>query len=306
MGRAHLETLKKVAEVEVRAVIDSSPRAWNDLPYAHRATHPETALADPHIEAVAVCVPPADHSRTALEALAAGKHVFVEKPVALTEDEGEALRATSGLVYPGFHLRHHPQLQRACGHPVDFLRTAFTNNSGMQPQPDWRKAPEGGVLWNLGVHHFDLWRYLTGSEVIEVQATGREFETVCVHARMAHGLQVSGHFSHVTADHHEVELFSRRGRLRVTDYRFDNWEQQATGTPPGSLRTRAAALPALLHRLLHGSALQLAYRNQWRHFAAWVRGLEQPRVTLDDGLKASAIARAATEALRTGKTVAVR
>jgi predicted dehydrogenase/threonine dehydrogenase-like Zn-dependent dehydrogenase len=127
-------------------------------------------LKDPGIEAVLVSTRHATHAVIALAALQAGKHVYLEKPLSLTVDEGEAVcRAAeqSGRVLRvGFNRRFSPWLAplrsvlRTPGRRVVVIRV----NVGRLGD-HWSNDPaEGGRLLGEGVHFFDLANWLLGIE----------------------------------------------------------------------------------------------------------------------------------------------
>src|SRR5437870_7646639 len=95
---AHLPALRALG-VPVVAVadVDESRCAAvaSRFSVERRYSTPEDLVADRDVDVVAVCVPPQYHVQVATAALAAGKHVLVEKPVALDLDEAERLRATA-------------------------------------------------------------------------------------------------------------------------------------------------------------------------------------------------------------------
>ena len=86
-------------------------------------------------------------------------------------------------------------------------------------------SSRGGALFEIGVHHFDLWRFLLGSEVASIHAYSKSEhgldETVSVSAQMANGVPVSAFFSEQTSDANELEILGRKGRLRLSIYEFD-------------------------------------------------------------------------------------
>jgi predicted dehydrogenase len=115
-------------------------------------------LADETIEAVGVCVPAAEHLEVGLAALDAGKHLLLEKPIALSLGEADrwidrAARSSRKAIL-GFNLRWHRLVQRTrallargvIGNPT-LLRAALT--SYHEVIPDWRirRASGGGVFF---------------------------------------------------------------------------------------------------------------------------------------------------------------
>ena len=120
IGRARvLPGMKKSELLELRAIAsrdEAKARAAADalgIPKAYGSY--EALLADPEIEAIYNPLPNHLHVPLTLAAVAAGKHVLCEKPVALTADEAFALRSTVGktLVAEAFMVRFHPQWLRA-------------------------------------------------------------------------------------------------------------------------------------------------------------------------------------------------
>jgi predicted dehydrogenase len=135
---------------------------------------------------VAVCVPPAQHAEVVVAALRAGKHVFVEKPLALDLDDCDRMvneaRARGLRVAVGHSLRWHPHVRKLKADvdggvlgEIRILTTTFCGRADYAgPVPEWRKHPDlgGSTFFEMGVHDLDLWRFLTGREVEEVTAPG--------------------------------------------------------------------------------------------------------------------------------------
>ena len=94
----HLPTLRELPELfDVAAFCDVSPSVLNSVadawPAAGRYASAEELVADPRIDAVLVANPNAYHAEVALAAMRRGKHVLIEKPVCVTQAEGQALLA---------------------------------------------------------------------------------------------------------------------------------------------------------------------------------------------------------------------
>ena len=254
-GRAtqtlHLPALHRLADWQVVAAADSDEGRLKETAtrfgiqrcYADY----QTLLANPGVEVVAVCVPPRLHAEVALAALVAGKHVFIEKPLAVTLGECAELLEQSARsprkVMVGFNLRWHRLVRRAremiqdgtLG-DLELIRTSFTTGGRMEKgSPAWSswRTPGGGVLFDLGVHHFDLWRYMTGAEVLEISAMNRSHEaggqSSVVQGRMDSGLLVTSTFSNQATDSNELEIRGSKGSIRVSCYRFDGLEIVSAG-----------------------------------------------------------------------------
>jgi len=330
-GAYHLPTLRKLAGAEVLGVADVDPqrvrRVAERFHVQRRYTSFVELLEDPSIEAVAVCVPAQFHADVALTALAAGKHVFIEKPLALSLEEADRViacaRQKPRTVMIGFNLRWHRLLRQAQSlvqqgalGPLELMRTAFTS----QPEdiPEWgrRRALGGGVLFDMAVHHFDLWRFLLQSEVEEVFAVSQsprwDDETATVTARLANGVLVSSIFSQRTTAANEVEIYGETGYLRVSCYRFDGLEYVSSASPPDGVRARwrrmvrtLGEIPGGVSRARQGGEFMASYQAEWRHFLAAVRGEAPVECTLEDGRRALQVVLAATESASSGQPVRV-
>jgi myo-inositol 2-dehydrogenase/D-chiro-inositol 1-dehydrogenase len=161
------------------------------------------------------------------------------------------------------------------------------------------------------VHHFDLWRFLLGSEVEEVFATSRsgewDDETLTVTARLTNGTLAASVFAQRTADNHEVEICGRAGRLQVSCYRVDGLEFVPTSSYPGDIWTRLRRMTSVLKELpqtisvvRQGGDFVGSYRAEWRHFLDCIQHDTPVQCTLEDGRRALqvALAAAASASLR--------
>ncbi|MDZ4064218.1 MAG: Gfo/Idh/MocA family oxidoreductase [Coriobacteriia bacterium] len=138
-------------------------------------------LADPDIDAVIIATRHDSHARIALEALRAGKHVLLEKPLALDEDELLAIEnfyaqeeGPLPVLLTGFNRRFSQYAQRIAAGVAARSNPMIINyrmNAGYIPLDHWVHGPEGGGR-NRGeaCHIYDLFAFLTGAEVRDVQA----------------------------------------------------------------------------------------------------------------------------------------
>jgi len=142
-------------------------------------------LADPAIDAVLVATRHASHAAIVLDALEAGKHVFVEKPMTTTVEDGEAIvakaAATGLVVRVGFNRRFAPHLvamREVIGTRGARLLTVRVNVGALGD--DWSNTPEeGGRLLGEGVHFFDLghWFFDAQPESLAAVITGEPTAT---------------------------------------------------------------------------------------------------------------------------------
>ncbi len=142
----------------------------------------EALLADPEVEAVYIPLPNHLHVEWTLKALAAGKHVLCEKPLALTEADFDAVIAardrTGLLAAEAYMIVHHPQWQRAkdwleAGEIGTLRHVDAAFSFAMLDAPgNIRNRPEtgGGGLRDIGVYTFGSARFVTGAEPVDLQA----------------------------------------------------------------------------------------------------------------------------------------
>lgn len=147
------------------------------------ATDPAEVLRDPDVDAVLICTRHDLHARQALDALRAGKHVLLEKPLALTEDELREIEDFFGaespsqpLLLTGFNRRFSPfarRLRDEVAARTDPMMVVYRMNAGYIAPDHWVHGPQGGGR-NLGeaCHIYDLFVFLTGAraETLEVEA----------------------------------------------------------------------------------------------------------------------------------------
>lgn len=338
-GRAttelHLPALRRVPAIEVVAVCDVDERRAGDAAARAGGASPHTdvraLLETPGLDAVAVCTPPDAHADAAVAVLESGRHLFLEKPLALSLADCDRIieRAASapGKAVVGLNLRQHRLLREARGRiragelgGIELIRGSFTTDIALRARlPEWRLARRsgGGVLHELAVHHFDLWRWLLDVEFEHVYAesrsTGSEDATAVVTARTATGILATAQFSERTHAGNELEVLGDGGRMRVSIYDFDGLEAVPTPTPPGglggkvrSLRRSLAALPAGIRAARLGGDYIATFAEEWRRFADTVLLDAPPAATLEDGRAATRMSLACVESARTGRPVRVR
>ena len=181
----HVPNLIKLrSDYELRAVMSrtgSTAKAIagrNEAAYA--TTDYQELLADDEIDLVLISTRHDLHAPLALQALRAGKHVFVEKPLALTSQQLDSIEAfyaerpDGPVLMTGYNRRFSPAVQRLRGLLAD--RTAplvvdYRMNAGYIPLDHWVHGTEGGGR-NIGeaCHVYDVFDALTGAAVDKVAA----------------------------------------------------------------------------------------------------------------------------------------
>lgn len=185
IGRIHAENLAfRIPEAELVAVYDvneaSAQQCAADFNIPQVTTDYQAILNNPDIDAVAICSSTDTHAQYIIDAAKAGKHIFCEKPIALdlaTIDAALAAVKEAGVkLMVGFNRRFHENFSRiremvAAGEIGQPHLVRITSRDSAAPPVSYVKV-SGGIFLDMTIHDFDMARYLLGSEVTEVYATG--------------------------------------------------------------------------------------------------------------------------------------
>jgi predicted dehydrogenase len=176
-----LPALAKVEGVALSGVANrtgaSALQVARRFGFCHYSADAEEILSDPEIDAVVIATRHDLHARLVVAALERGKHVFVEKPLGISEGELAAIErayAASGRILAvGFNRRFSP-FAREC---LDFfddsprpVSVLYRVNAGPLPAKHWLHAPEqgNGRLTGELCHFIDLIQFVLGSKAVEV------------------------------------------------------------------------------------------------------------------------------------------
>jgi UDP-2-acetamido-3-amino-2,3-dideoxy-glucuronate N-acetyltransferase len=178
-GEQHLRVLRALGLTLWVADLAPARRAWavGQGVAAARAVE-DYRQALPHVQAVAVVTPADSHAAIAQTALAAGRHCFVEKPLALTSAEGRRLvaaaQAARRILQTGHIFRFHPVTavlrEALAGGRVGRVRYATGRFAGFK-----RPRTDVGVTQTDAIHYIDLFAYLLGRPATGVTAIQRDF-----------------------------------------------------------------------------------------------------------------------------------
>ena len=259
-------------------------------------------LADPGLEAVVVSTPVPTHHDLARRALAAGKHVLVEKPPAMRGEEiDELVRLTEEhdlVCMPGHLLLYHPGVQKlkelVDGGALGEVLCVYGNrqNLGIIRQNE-------NALWSLGVHDLSVILYLLDEEPEEVVAHGRDFLTpgvedvVFCYLRFPSGKIAHMHLSWL--DPHKMRKITVVGtekmvvfddmelERKVTVYEKGPWQRAENY---GEWQTRSGDIT--IPKIPTDEPLRL----ECEHFLALVRGQgDRPKVARDGAMVVRALER---------------
>ena len=269
----------------------------------------EAMLADPEIDVVYNSLPNHLHAEWTIKAVEAGKHVLVEKPIALSVAEVEAIEAAAQkhgrVVAEAFMYRHHPQTlevidmaQSGKLGKIKMIRGGF----GFQMTRDgnYRLDPSqgGGALWDVGCYPLSYARAVLGAEPIEVfgwqvtSASGID-ELFVAQLRFPDDVYAQFDCSFALPFYVRMEIHGSLGRLNIpTPFRTGENEQIVFTRPDGVTETT------------HFTGQPL-YSGEVEDMADAILLGKAPRVSLLDSRANVAAIVALLESARTGKPVTI-
>ncbi len=315
-GSVHAANLADyAARAELVAVVDERREAAEAL-------GPSFGLDDAlgRADAVVITAPTYTHRDLAVRAARAGKHVFCEKPMALTVAECdemiEAARDAGVVLQIGFMRRFQPEFVEArrrieagdVGEPM--LIKSLTRGPGLPPAWAWDLERSNGMLAEVNSHDFDSVRWLAGSEIERVYAEvthlkGRErgvdaddfYDNAVVSLRFESGAvgTIDGTCPADYGYDARVEIVCSEGLLIVGDL---------GGQAIVEVRDRDVGKVTPVHRTWP-DRFRDAYRAELRSFVDCALDGAAPAVTGADGRAAVAAVRAANRSWQEGRPVAL-
>lgn len=334
IGQAHIRVLQASPSCALSAVVDPSPAA---AAVAAQAGVPlftslDAVLAHDRPDGVILATPNALHLPQALQCIAAGVPVLVEKPIATTVAEGQTLvdaaERAGARVLIGHHRAHSPIMAKAkqvvasgqLGRLVSVMGSAtFFKPDHYFDDGPWRREPGGGpILINL-IHEVHNLRMLCG-EIVAVQAFAsnaiRGFaveDTVAINLRFASGALGSFMLSDTAACPRSWEQTSQENKAYATSEDEDCYVVAGTNgslsVPTMRLKTYPRDEDRSWWKPFEVGTVGLVrddpLKHQIEHFGAVVRSEASPLVTARDGLQNLKITEAIAEAAATGRVVTV-
>jgi predicted dehydrogenase len=219
-----------VPSCELAYLCDADPAARERLarlaPGATLADGLDELLADPSLDAVALATPVPTHAELAVRVLEAGKHCFVEKPLALTAADAERAVAAAGqagrVLMVGHLLEYHPGVRRLkeltdAGELGDEIYYIYGNRLNLG-----KLRADENALWSLGAHDVSVLLYLADEEPTDVVAHGESYvrpgveDVVFCFLRFPSGLTAHLHLSWL--DPHKERRFTVVGSRRMATF----------------------------------------------------------------------------------------
>lgn len=274
----------------------------------------EEVLEDPEVDAVYVSLPNHLHHPWTLRALAAGKHVLCEKPLACSADEARemaaAATASGRLLMEALMYRFHPRSQ-AIKALVDAgelgiprgVRAAFTfpmTAEALEAGDVSRLSPGmgGGALLDVGCYTVSVARWLLGADPVSVQAQVVYRHGVDIHIagtlRFPTGALAGIEAGFVSALQQTYSVTGTEGAIELPHDAFIPWEREALYT-----RRERESEAGEVHRVAGADE----YRLMVEHFARAVRGEGDLDVLPEDSIRNTVTLDALALAAREERTV---
>jgi myo-inositol 2-dehydrogenase/D-chiro-inositol 1-dehydrogenase len=315
----HADLLQnQVTDADVVGVFDVIAESAHRVGRSVDATVHESAaslITSPDVDAVAIATSTDTHVEMITAAAEAGKAIFCEKPVSLDLDQVDqalAAAATAGVpLQIGFNRRfdasHAAVRQAVVDGTVGQLRQIRITSRDPEPPPIPYIAVSGGIFCDMTIHDFDMARFISGSEVIEVYAKGDcrvdpaigaagDLDTVSVVLTHADGtLTMIDNCRQAAYGYDQrVEAFGSKG-VSSSENLLDHYAM--TRTADGG---HTAKVPYFfLDRYIP------SYLAQWESFVAAVRSGEETAVTAADGRAPLVIGLAAWRSVREERPVLI-
>ncbi|HEY2767181.1 MAG TPA: Gfo/Idh/MocA family oxidoreductase [Solirubrobacteraceae bacterium] len=200
-------------------------RLEQTLPQARAADDLQQLLEDPELDAVALATPVPTHAQLAARVAGAGKHCFVEKPLATSAADAEqavaAARAAGRVLMVGHLLEYHPAVGRLKelldGGELGELYYVYGNRLNLG-----KLRADENALWSLGAHDVSVILHLIGEEPVECEAHGRSYvregveDVVFCYLRFPSGVVAHLHLSWL--DPHKERRLTVVGARRMATF----------------------------------------------------------------------------------------
>ncbi len=297
IGAMHAELIaRRVPGLALEAVYDvvhETAAAVADPLGARVVDSAEVLIAGPDVDAVAICSSTDTHIDLLVAAAEAGKPAFVEKPLSLDlaeVDRGIAAADRAGIpAQVGFNRRFDPSHRavrdRVRAGDVGDVQLVRISSRDPAPPPIAYIEVSGGIFLDMTIHDFDMARYVTGSEVVELYAAGAVMVDEAIGAAgdldTAVVLMTHENGAITTIDNSRQAVYGYDQRVEVFGSAGMVTSENPT-TDTTVLRTASGSAGATIPYFFLDRYIP-SYIAQWADFVAMVRDGAPSPVTLADG-----------------------
>ena len=318
IGRVHAEHLcRRLPDVELVAVADVNEVAAKtcaaDFRIPSSTSDYRQLIADRRLQAVVVCSSTDTHTEVIRAAAAAGKHIFCEKPIdpdlKRIDQALAAVREAAVILQVGFNRRFDANFRRvrqavAQGEIGEVHQLRITSRDPGPPPIEYVRR-SGGIFMDMTIHDFDMARFLAGSEVEEIYASGSvridpaigaagDWDTATIMLKFANGAVgvIENSRRAVYGYDQRVEIFGSRGSIAADN----NFPNSAVVSGPANLY-RDQPLNFFMDRYLD------SYLQEMRDFLHAVRTDGPSPVSGEDGRAPVVMALAARQSCELNRPV---
>jgi myo-inositol 2-dehydrogenase/D-chiro-inositol 1-dehydrogenase len=319
IGKLHISNMEKMKNVRIKAVSDPFVNNMQDLfqlGVEKMTKNYQDIIDDPEINIVFICAPTDLHVEIIIEAAKAGKHIFCEKPISFSDEE--TIRAYEAIKKAGvkFQLGFNRRFDRNFSKVKDLVVNKTIGDlhilkiASRDPEPPNLEyiARSGGIFMDMMIHDFDMARFISGSEVIEVFAIGstlinpqiseyNDIDTAIVTLKFENGAVgvIDNSRQAVYGYDQRLEVFGSKGSVNVNNETETRIE---IATKEGVRRDNP------LHFFLE--RYNEAYIMEVKQFFEAIENNTEVTCKFEDGIMAQRIASSAKESLMTGQPVKVK
>ena len=319
IGKVHAKNISMfVPEMEIKTIADPFMNEQTEA-FAKSCGIPNTTkdandiLNDPEIDAVLICSSTDTHSKYIIQAAHAGKNIFCEKPIDYDLEKVHAAinaaKEAGVKLQIGFCRRfdhnHKAVADAVKDGTIGDPHIVIVSSRDPEPPPASYVAVSGGIFYDMMIHDFDMVRYVTGSEAVEISAVGSclvnpnlqeesgipDVDTAVVTMKMANGCiaVINNSRQAVYGYDQRVEAFGSKGMASDAN---DLLNTTTVLTKDGAHSEKP--LWFFLERY------NQAFINQVISFVDAINNDTQTAVGAIDGLRPVLMAKAATESCRNG------
>ncbi|NHM28339.1 inositol 2-dehydrogenase [Desulfofundulus sp. TPOSR] len=320
IGKLHAENITAhVKSARIKAIADiysDKIAGWaEEIGIKNVYSDYKKILEDPEIEAVLICSSTDTHCQMIIESAGAGKHIFCEKPIDFDLDRIKAALDTvekAGVKFQiGFNRRFDHNFKKVremvvSGKIGDMHLLKITSRDPAPPPLEYVKV-SGGLFLDMTIHDFDMARYLTGSEIVEVYAIGEvlidpaigevgDVDTAITTLKFANGVMgvIDNSRKAVYGYDQRVEVFGSKGCITV-----DN------DLPTTATLSNEEGVIADKPKYFFLERYKDSYIEEIREFIDCVLYDKEPPVTGIDGLESVLVGLAARQSLAEGRPVRI-
>lgn len=315
IGRIHAANLVSHPHAQLRYVVDVDTHAAGALAAQHAAEVVDVArvLADPAIGAVVIASSTDSHGELIQRSAQAGKAIFCEKPVDLDLQRArqcaQVVEQAGVVCMIGFQRRFDPTFdalkRRLSDGEIGRAEVLIITSRDPAPPPASYLRLSGGVFKDMLIHDFDLFRWILAEQAVAIYATGGcpSLPEVAQAGDVSHAAVTlrthSGTLCQINTARRAAYGYDQRFEVLGSEGMLQAGNVRATEVSAWNARSISADLPEAFFL----ERYRAAYAAEMNHFLDALRDGTPVRTSIDDGIKALALAELATQSWREGRAL---